>query len=66
MKTGDFDIGIAHDGDADRVVFIDEQGNFIDGDTALALFSKEFLKKGRYRCNTGEQFKRNRDCSKSQ
>ncbi|MHB8360900.1 MAG: phosphoglucosamine mutase [Thermoplasmataceae archaeon] len=46
MKSGDFDIGIAHDGDADRVVFIDEQGNFIDGDTALALFSKEFLKKG--------------------
>jgi phosphomannomutase/phosphoglucomutase len=46
MKTGDFDIGIAHDGDADRVVFIDETGNFIDGDTTLTLFSKVFLKRG--------------------
>ena len=46
MKTGDFEIGIAHDGDADRVVFIDETGNFIDGDTTLTLFSKVFLKRG--------------------
>ncbi len=46
MKTGEFDIGIAHDGDADRVVFIDENGNFIDGDTTLTLFAKLFLKNG--------------------
>ncbi len=31
------DVGIAHDGDADRVMFIDEQGNEIDGDMVVAL-----------------------------
>ncbi len=40
MKSGKFDIGIAHDGDADRCVFIDEKGNFIDGDKSLALIVK--------------------------
>jgi phosphoglucosamine mutase len=38
------DIGIAFDGDADRVIFIDEKGNIIDGDAILmicALYLKE-------------------------
>ncbi|WP_048161650.1 phosphoglucosamine mutase [Thermoplasma acidophilum] len=42
MANGNFDLGIAHDGDADRVVFIDERGNFIDGDKSLALLVKNF------------------------
>ncbi|MEM0139275.1 MAG: phosphoglucosamine mutase [Ferroplasma sp.] len=46
MKTGKFDVGIAHDGDADRCVFVDEQGNFIDGDKSLALIVKYSIKKG--------------------
>jgi len=46
MKTGKFDIGIAHDGDADRCVFIDENGNYIDGDKSLALIVKHTIKKG--------------------
>lgn len=29
--------GLAHDGDADRVLFVDEQGNPIDGDKVMAL-----------------------------
>ncbi|MFX1518609.1 MAG: phosphoglucosamine mutase [Promethearchaeota archaeon] len=33
------DIGIAYDGDADRMVAIDEQGNFVPSDKLLALFS---------------------------
>ncbi len=34
--TGAF-IGIAHDGDADRVMFVDESGNEIDGDVVEAV-----------------------------
>ena len=45
MKTKKFDIGIAHDGDADRCVFIDENGNFIDGDKSLALIVKYSINK---------------------
>lgn len=46
MKTGKFDLGIAHDGDADRCVFIDEKGNYIDGDKSLALIVKHTIQKG--------------------
>ena len=37
------DIGIALDGDADRVVFCDENGNEVDGDHVLAVCSSEML-----------------------
>ncbi len=40
MRSGNFDIGVAHDGDADRCVFIDENGDYIDGDKSLALIAK--------------------------
>ncbi len=33
------DIGIALDGDADRVIFVDEKGSIIDGDKILACFA---------------------------
>ncbi len=46
VKDGDFDLGIVHDGDADRVIFIDEQGNFITGDKSLAIVANYILKEG--------------------
>nr|AGF93637.1 phosphoglucomutase/phosphomannomutase [uncultured organism] len=42
VKNTDADIGIAHDGDADRMVAFDENGDFLDGDKLLALFAKQF------------------------
>ena len=40
------DIGIALDGDADRVVFCDENGNEVDGDHVLAICSSEMMETG--------------------
>src|SRR5207249_2330100 len=34
------DIGIAHDGDADRATFVDDQGAFVVGDKSLALLAR--------------------------
>lgn len=37
------DFGVAVDGDADRAIFIDEKGNFIQGDKTFALITKYIL-----------------------
>ncbi|HET8977635.1 MAG TPA: phosphomannomutase/phosphoglucomutase [Solirubrobacteraceae bacterium] len=39
------DLGIAWDGDADRCFFIDEHGNFVDGDFLTALLTESMLAK---------------------
>lgn len=39
-------LGIALDGDADRIVVIDEKGDIIDGDYLIGLFAREFKRKG--------------------
>ncbi len=33
------DLGVVHDGDADRVVFVDEEGHYVHGDRSLALLA---------------------------
>jgi len=35
------DLGIAHDGDADRMMAVDDKGRFIPGDKLMALFARE-------------------------
>jgi phosphoglucosamine mutase len=40
------DIGIALDGDADRVIICDEKGNVIDGDQIMALIASSWAKRG--------------------
>src|SRR5438270_4137738 len=40
------DLGIAHDGDADRVLFCDETGQLIDGDDVMAIAGLELLSQG--------------------
>jgi phosphomannomutase/phosphoglucomutase len=37
------DLGVAHDGDADRAVFVDENGNFVNEDVLLAIIVKHVL-----------------------
>lgn len=45
MKNTNASLGIAHDGDADRCVFITEKGDFVSGDKSLALLAKLELSK---------------------
>lgn len=40
VKEGDYDIGIAYDGDADRCLAVDENGNIVDGDAIMYVFAK--------------------------
>ena len=45
LETG-ADIGIAFDGDADRMLAVDEKGNMIDGDQIMAIVGNHMKKKG--------------------
>jgi len=46
------DIGIAHDGDADRCLAIDQEGNTIDGDFILAILAQGFKSRGKLKDST--------------
>jgi phosphoglucosamine mutase len=46
------EVGIALDGDADRVILIDERGEVVDGDAVLALAAQEMLARGLLRNGT--------------
>ncbi|MCB2074929.1 MAG: phosphoglucosamine mutase [Novosphingobium sp.] len=41
------DIGIALDGDADRLIVVDEKGQTVDGDQIMALIGSEWARQGR-------------------
>ncbi|MFV9568317.1 phosphoglucosamine mutase [Thermoanaerobacter mathranii] len=51
IKNG-ADIGLAFDGDADRLIAVDEKGNVIDGDHIMAICAIDLKKKGRLKNNT--------------
>ena len=46
------DLGIAHDGDADRCLCVDEKGEIIDGDRILVMCAVEMMKSGTLKGNT--------------
>jgi phosphoglucosamine mutase len=46
------DLGVALDGDADRVIICDEHGEIVDGDTIMALCATRMLRKGTLRNGT--------------
>jgi phosphoglucosamine mutase len=46
------DIGVAHDGDADRAVFVSELGQAVDGDHAMAALALDLASRGLLRRHT--------------
>ena len=45
-------VGIALDGDADRVIVVDEKGQVVDGDVVMALCAQQLLRRGELRKKT--------------
>jgi len=45
-------VGIAYDGDADRVILCDENGKVVDGDTVMAICALHMIRQGRLNHNT--------------
>jgi len=46
------DVGIAFDGDADRMLAVDEKGRLIDGDQIMAICAKQLMDQGKLAKNT--------------
>ncbi|MFF2633290.1 phosphoglucosamine mutase [Microbacterium sp. NPDC058021] len=46
------DIGIAHDGDADRCLAVDAAGNIVDGDQIMAILALSMKQRGRLKKDT--------------
>ena len=51
VKKGRYDIGIAFDGDADRCLFVDEDGNDVDGDMTMYINAMYLKKAGKLKDN---------------
>lgn len=47
VKKHNAHIGIAHDGDADRTLFVNEKGSMVDGDMVLGIWASELKKEDR-------------------
>jgi phosphoglucosamine mutase len=52
VKSHRADLGIALDGDADRVIFVDEFGTLVDGDQIMAICATEMLRQKKLRKGT--------------
>ncbi|CCU77712.1 Phosphoglucosamine mutase [Halanaerobium saccharolyticum subsp. saccharolyticum DSM 6643] len=46
------DLGIAHDGDADRVILIDEKGEIVEGDNIMAVAARAMIKENNLKNKT--------------
>ncbi len=52
VKTSGADMGIALDGDGDRVIVVDEKGNVVDGDHIMAICAKQMIEDKKLNYNT--------------
>jgi phosphoglucosamine mutase len=51
-RSGKFDLGITFDGDADRALFSDAEGNVVNGDAVLLIAGRDMLSRGALAGNT--------------
>ena len=47
VVAGQYDLGIAYDGDGDRAIFVDHRGRVVDGDAVMLLCAKQMKAEGR-------------------
>ena len=52
VKEKHLDIGFAYDGDADRCIAVDENGNVVDGDRIIYVCGKYLMEQGKLKDNT--------------
>ena len=52
VKSNGFDLGFAFDGDADRCLMVDENGNLVDGDVILAILALDLRERGKLEKDT--------------
>ena len=52
VKENHLDVGFAYDGDADRCIAVDENGNIIDGDLILYIYGRYLKERGKLLNNT--------------
>jgi phosphoglucosamine mutase len=52
VKSSGADLGIAHDGDADRCLLVSESGQVIDGDSILNVLAQNWMSNGRLKNKT--------------
>ena len=65
VSSGETDLGLAHDGDGDRLVLCDESGAILSGDEVLGIVGLDLMKRGSLdgsavvgtiQCNAGLDF----------
>ena len=47
VVSGQYDLGIAYDGDGDRAILVDAQGRIVDGDAVMLMCAKQMKAEGR-------------------
>ena len=52
VKEKHLDVGFAYDGDADRCIAVDENGNVVDGDRIIYVCGKYLMEQGKLKDNT--------------
>ena len=52
VRAGGFDLGLAFDGDGDRMLAVDSDGALVDGDFVIAILARHLKSKGRLRRDT--------------